>query len=155
MGMTPDHFFDAFVLGNYCDFAAHPNCVRRAFNAAIAASHMADQYFHYWDRHDKREVKEFTDLSAYLQHVVKETNGWFHDIRSIANAYKHLYTVKDPHSSISSGGDIEVLHIEIEDEEVSEIGGEYEEVWYRRKTGKQLEFLPCLKAVVDYWQREV
>lgn len=155
MGMTPDEFFATFVLGNYFDFADEPGCVRRAFNAAIAASHMLDHYFEYCQRHDKGELKEYASRKAYMAHVAKLTNGSFQDIRSIANAYKHLYVGEREYSSISSAGDIEVLPIEGED--ICEIRQDYEddEVWFTRKTGERRKLLPCLKTVVDFWQAEV
>jgi hypothetical protein len=44
MGMTPYSFFEAFVEGNALDCHEDPGDVRRAFNAAVSASHVADQY---------------------------------------------------------------------------------------------------------------
>ena len=153
--MTPDEFLRTFVMENYYDFADHPGCVRPAFNAAIAASHMLDHYVKYDERHDKTKLKQYPGRRAYMAHVTKQTNGAFRDIRSIANAYKHLYVGEGHHSSISSAGDIEELSIERGD--ISEIGYDYEDsgVWFTRKTGQRVELLPCLKAVVDFWEREV
>lgn len=100
-----------------------------------------------------------------MQYVSRRTNGNFKDIRSIANAYKHLYTGADPnkarHSSISSTGAIEVIPIENED--VNEISHEFlkdstevqELVVYTRKTGQQVDFLPVLKSVVMFWEQEL
>lgn len=36
MGMTPEEYYMAFVLGNQEDCNANPACLRRAFNAAVS-----------------------------------------------------------------------------------------------------------------------
>src|SRR3972149_8613751 len=108
MGMTPDQFFEAFVLGNYEDCQQYPGCVRRAFNAAVSASHLADHYWAYYQKYDQSKVKGFKSFDAFLEFLSTNTGGCFRDIRSISNAYKHLYSSIDPkkavHSSISSTG---------------------------------------------------
>jgi len=40
IGMSPDQYYEAFVRGNYNDYINNQSCVRRAFNAAVSASHM-------------------------------------------------------------------------------------------------------------------
>ena len=153
MGMTPDKFFEAFVQGNYYDFEENQGCVRCAFNAAIAAFHMLDHYYNYCQRYDEPKVRKYENRQAYMEHAVKETKGYFQDIKSIANAYKHLYVGEDRYSSISSAGTVEVVRIE--DQEISEIEQEHDEVWFTRKTGERLKLLPCLKKVVHFWEREL
>jgi hypothetical protein len=118
MGMTPPAFFETFVRGNRDDCEANRGCARRAFNAAVAASHLADHYFQFSRMHDPALVAAYTTLGEFVEHLVKETNGAFRDIRSISNAYKHLY--EDPrmavYSSISSTGAIQVIEFDDESE---------------------------------------
>ena len=109
ISMKPYQFYEMFVLGNYSDFKDQPDCIRRAFNAVVSASHMADHYFNYYKDKDIAKVNDCIHIGNYVEYVSKQTNGIFRDIRSIANAYKHLYTKTDPRSSISSAGTIEVI----------------------------------------------
>lgn len=155
--MTPDEYFQAFVIGNYEDFAEQPDCVRRGFNAAIAASHMADHYFKYFRKNDPTRISRFQNLSGYLEYVSEQTSGCFKDIRSIANAYKHLYTWKE--ICISSAGAIEV--VQIKNKDFSDITQTYLEtedkysVVFTRRTGEQFELLPVLGKVIDFWYKEI
>lgn len=154
--MTPDEYFQAFVIGNYEDFLEHPDCVRRGFNAAIAASHMADHYFKYFKKNDPIRISRFQNLSGYVEYVSEQTSGCFKDIRSIANAYKHLYTWKEV--CISSAGAIEV--VQIKNKDFSDVTCHSEAknestVVFTRKTGEQFELLPALENVLDFWHREI
>jgi hypothetical protein len=151
MSMTPDQFLCSFVYGNFDDFRNSPDDIRRGFNAAIAASHMADHYFNYYKKNDPKSVSKFKDIGKYLEYVSKQTNGDFTDIRSVANAYKHLYT--NANAVISSTGAIDTL--EIKDEDVSEVMTNYSKVIYTKRTGEQRELLPVLENVVNFWQKEV
>ncbi len=99
--MTPDQFFEAFVRGNYEDCQQYPGCVRRAFNAAVSASHLADHYFTYWNKHDQSKVRGFKAIGEFVEDLSTNTDGCFRDIRSISNAYKHLYTSIDITVSIN------------------------------------------------------
>jgi uncharacterized protein Usg len=158
VGMTPYEFYVSFVEGNYWDFRDQPDCVRRGFNAAIAASHMADHCYWYFHRHDSAKVSRFPKLNDYLDYLCQQTGGYFKDIRSIAVAFKHLY-VADPNASIALGGAIEAVSLGAGD--VAEAKGEYEEaterftVVYTRKTGEQFELLPVLTKIVDFWSKEI
>ena len=154
--MTPDQYFEAFVQGNYDDYVDNQGCVRRAFNAAISASHMADHCFAYYKRHNPSKISQFRKIGAYVDHVSKNTKGYFKDIRSIANAYKHLYTGTNPmysqHSSISSAGTIELIYLT--GSNIQKVSEGASKVVYTRKSGQQLDFLPALRAVVQYWEQE-
>ncbi len=156
IAMTPDQYFEAFVQGNYDDYVDNQSCVRRAFNVAISASHMADHWFAYYKRHDPSKTSQFAKIGDFVSHISNNTNGFFKDIRSIANAYKHLYTGADPmysqHSSISSAGTIEVIHLS--GGNIQEVNEDVSKVVYTRKSGQQLDFLPALQAVFQYWKQE-
>lgn len=168
MGMTPYQFFESFVEGNYYDFLEHPGCVRRAFNAAVSASHLADHYFTYFEVHDPSQICGFKKIGDFVEHLIEQTNGSFRDIRSISNAYKHLYTSRDPkkavYSSVSSTLAIESIELADKDTEVTKIKAEWfrdpkddasrSKVVFTRKDGKQLEFLPTLDKVIKYWERK-
>lgn len=156
IAMTPDQFFEAFVQGNYDDYFNHQDCIRRAFNAAISASHMADHWFEYYKRHDPSRISQFNCIGDVVNHISSNTNGYFKDIRSIANAYKHLYTGAhqrhSQYSTISSAGTIEVIHITSGN--IQEITKVDSKIVFTRKSGQQESFLCALRAVVQYWERE-
>ena len=167
MGMTPISFFEAFVEGNALDCHNEPGDVRRAFNAAVSASHVADQYFKYCKRHRPDAVSVFQNLGEFVEHLCNETSGAFRDIRSIANAYKHLYTNpvagNNIYSTVDSTGSLSA--VEFADEEVTKIEQDYDSkesdelgrmrVVFRRKDGTKDEFLPVLDRVVDYFSKMI
>ena len=165
--MTPDEFFEAFVRGNHEDCQQHPGCIRRAFNAAVSASHLADHYLAYYQKHDQSKVRSFKTIGDFVEYLSNNTGGCFRDIRSISNAYKHLYTSIDPkksvHSSISSTGTIESIFLVDEDSEVKVLKEEWtaapkgsnfkSKVVFTRKDDKRIEFLPTLDTVLEYWKK--
>ena len=161
MGMTPDAFFEAFVQDNYFDYVENPGSVRRAFNAAVSASHLADHYFEYYKKKDPERLKDFSSLGKFVEFLCTRTDGAFRDVRSIANAYKHLYTNVDPqksvHSTVESTGAVVRLSFEYDYPDLDEIEEDYEAseqasmVVYRRKDGQRLVFLPALERVHSFW----
>lgn len=160
MGMKPDEFFVAFVIGNYEDCKEHAYCVRRAFNAAVSASHLADHYFEYYKRNDPSKISKYKSIGKYIEYITQNTNNNFRDIRSIANAYKHLYTGSNAYSSISSAGTIDA--IQIDDENVTEVSQNPSTknmnnyiVVYITKTNEQHDLLSTLKSVIDFWENEL
>jgi len=167
MGMTPHDYFVAFVRGNYEDFLVDSSSVRRALNAAVSASHLADHYYNYHKRHSPPKVRSFDHLGKFLEYLSLETNECFRDIRSISNAYKHLYTGIDPkqaaNSSISSAGSIESISFSGDGSDISSIEEEYPKIGdenktatrvvFTRKDGKRRYFLPTLKIVYEFWNK--
>ena len=163
MGMTPDEFLTTFVGGNYDDFAEKPECIRRAFNAAVAASHMADHYYEYTKRHEPAKVDKYKKLDDYVQYLFQSAGECFRDIRSIANAYKHLY-IKS-HWSISSAGSIDCVQFKsttssveaLEQDWVSspENAATTSKVIYRRRDGTQGDLLQALTQVRNFWLDEL
>ncbi len=166
MGTRPEEFFESFVLGNFEDFSANPGCVRRAFNAAVSASHLADHFLSFNARHDPHLVNGFRTIGTLTEHISSRTGGAFRDIRSISNAYKHLYTDSDPrtatYSSVTSSGTVDVVfdsdEADIEGVETHFFDGGDEgdkgRVIYTRKDGTQGDLLSALSAVIAYWQEE-
>lgn len=159
--MTPECFFEAFTIGNYNEFIDDPSSIMKVFNSAVAASHLADCYYNYNKFYNPTLIQDYQDLTEYIKYINEKTNNYFKDIRSISNAYKHLYTGlrKDyaRHSSISSAGTIE--SIVLEDEEIEQLVEEsiYENkpeitVIYTRKTGEQIYFLNAIKIVIEFWE---
>jgi len=55
MGMTPVQLFESFFEGNLLDCHDVPGDIRRVFNATVAVSHFADQYFKY-NKRDKSNL---------------------------------------------------------------------------------------------------
>jgi hypothetical protein len=159
--MTPDDFFEAFTIGNYNEFIDEQSSVMKAFNTAVAASHLADCFFNYHKVHNPSLIQNFQKIPDFINFINEKSNNYFKDIRSISNAYKHLYTgLREDyarHSSISSAGTIE--SIAFEDEEINElveesIDGNNPEmtVIYTRKTGEQIQFLKAIECVIDFWK---
>lgn len=160
MGMTPDQFYVAFVDPNRDDCVEDPGSIRRAFNAAVSASHFIDQYYEFHKRHNPQLVSEYKNLGSFVEFISKETDNAFRDIRSISNAYKHLYTdtssKSDIYSSVSSSGSIDTIEFQndaylqaIEEDYPNDQKIEFRVV-YTRKDGSRFEFLPSLEKVVDY-----
>jgi len=155
MEMTPEQFFYDFVKGNQQDSIDNPGSLRCAFNAAVAASHMADHYFHYHDRRSSGQT--YGSLPGLRDHIDNATNGAFSYIRSIADAYKHLYLTRYS-SDISSAGAVYSIAIPNKNGPVQDLVGHEDDedgnsvVWFKTKDDNLTEFQPTLKAVVDFWQ---
>ena len=162
MGMTPSQYFESFVQGNLDDCHDNPGCVRRAFNAAVAASHLADHYFAYNQRHNPAVVAAYRTIGPFVAYLESQTGGGLRDLRSISNAYKHLYTDTDPRkaaqSNVSSSGSIESVVL-ADGQDISEILEDYSasesEVVFRRKDGSTSAFLPVLDRFVDFWRESI
>ena len=164
--MTPDEYLTSFVEGNLADCREEPGDLRRAFNAAVSASHLADTYYNYNLRHHPHRVESFSSLGTFVQRLADETNGGFRDLRCIANVYKHLYVgpAHLAYATILSGGALETVHSEDPDGAVAKVDAGYEPdregvigrlyVRYKRKDGTTGEFLPVLVSFVEYWYRE-
>jgi hypothetical protein len=161
--MTPDQYFSTFVEGNHCDCLAEPGCVRRAFNAAVSATHMADHYFAYTSRHQPDKMAAYAKLEAFIEYVEDQTHGCFRDIKSIANAYKHLYERQGRAKwSIASAGSIESITFDVP-EAISSIRQDFTsrskdsdlQVVFRRRDRTGGVFLPTLERVIDFWLEEL
>ncbi|NPU86405.1 MAG: hypothetical protein HPY65_18155 [Syntrophaceae bacterium] len=166
MGMTPTQFFEAFVVGNADDCRMNPGCVRRAFNASVAAFHLADHYQEYYRLNKPELVSQYKSKGDYVEYVCLQTNGAFRDIQSIANAYKHLYTDTDPkkarYTTVSSPAAIESIEINERGLDITAISHEYTTetnfrsfVSFTRTDGSKSEFLPILDVVVRFWYYEL
>jgi hypothetical protein len=162
--MTPQLYYEAFTVGNYEEFKANPGNIRCAFNAAISASHLADHYFVYYRKNEPQRVKTYNSIGDYVEYISARTKGYFRDIRSIANAYKHLYTGNNKryadYSSVSSAGTVETVHFsDKEIKEISEIpkttNAAESTVVYTKKSSEQIEFMVALECVIKYWDREI
>jgi len=163
--MTPEDFFATFVIDNQFEFHENPGSLRCAFNAAIAASHCADHYFHFHKKYNRHLVAEYPDKSIkpFLDHLSAETNGAFGDVRSIANVYKHLYRRIGkkfaPEVAITSCGAIYGIELH-RDAFLTGIREDFEDrdssaeakriVVFARKNGSEEVLLPALDAVVAY-----
>lgn len=164
ISMTPEEYFEAFTLGNYNDFIGDSSSVMRAFNSAVSASHLADCYYNYYKKNQSSLVKKYKNLAGFINSISQKTNYYFQDIRSIANAYKHLYTGTTKeyarYSTISSAGTIE--SVAFEDEEINQV---FEEpidkstsvfmVVYTRKTGEQIQFKQAIETVIKFWETTI
>jgi len=159
--MTPEEYFEAFTLGNYNDFIDDPSNVMRAFNSAVAASHLADCYYNFYKKNQPSLIKKYKSLADFINYISQNTNNYFQDIRSISNAYKHLYTGTTKeyarYSTISSAGTIE--SVAFEDEEINQVSEEAIDnnvsefmVVYTRKTGEQIQFKKAIEIIIKFWE---
>src|SRR5690606_21700835 len=109
-------------------------------------------------RHNPGFAAVYRTIGPFIAYLDSQTNGGFRDLRSISNAYKHLYTDTDQRkaarSNVSSSGSIESVVLAI-DQEVSEISEDYltdkSVIIFRRKDGNTSEFLPVLAQFVEFW----
>jgi hypothetical protein len=154
MVMTPDDFFEDFVQGNYEDYLLNQGSIRHAFNAAVPASHLADHYLKYYRKNDPSKVSSFEGekIGDFVEYLSKKTKGCFRDIRSISNAYKHLYT--SDISSVGSPGAIESISFHDKALNVKNLSTEFanSKVVYTRKDGRKIDFLPTLETVIKVWE---
>lgn len=158
MGMTPDDFFEEFVQGNYEDYQLNPGSIRHAFNAAVSAAHLADHYLEYYRKNDPSKVSSFEGgkNGAFVEYLSKNTKDCYRDIRSISNAYKHLYTANM--WTVGSPGAIESISFLDKKLNVKNLSSELTEdlnaskVVYTRKDGQQIDFLPTLETVINFWK---
>lgn len=162
--MKPAEYFE-ILYGNTQDCHEDPGSVRRAFNAAVSASHLADHIYQYSSRHGGKLGLRYPNFANYIDHLGADTSGAFTEVRSIANAYKHLYTTGGAvDSSVSSAGAI--VSVELTDPgqavtrvaEAYEIGASNEAktfVTFTRRNGSTSAFLPVLDAVVEYFCDEI
>lgn len=162
--MTPQMYFDAFAVGNYEDYISNPGDIRCAFNAAITASHLADHYYSFYKRNDPHKVDAYNSIGAYVEFISTKTSGYFRDIRSIANAFKHLYLGgNDPlteYSSISSTGAVETVYLsrsnlERVSESFSNNNAGNKTVIYTKKSKEEIEFIVALEMVMGFWKEEL
>jgi len=62
MGITPVQLLESFFEGNLLDCHDVPGDIRRVFNATVAVSHFADQYFKYNKRHKSNLVSSYDTI---------------------------------------------------------------------------------------------
>lgn len=161
MKTTPEYFFNNFVMGNYCDFKKNPAEVRLGFNAVVSASHIADHYFYFNKKHNPNKVKAYRNIGSFVGFVSHNTQLLFKDIRSIANAYKHLYTLDNPrtaiYSTIASPGTIETITFKNISPWIKEIREDLAEdlsttrVVYTRTDGQQIILIETLEIIISFW----
>jgi hypothetical protein len=152
----------SFVEGNLADCQEDPGSVRRAFDAAISASHLADHWLTFNQRHNPGAVAAFKDIGPFVEHLSRSTSGAFRDTRSVANAYKHLYTdsssMHGAHSTIDSSGAIAGVE-QLGGSEIVKVEEHYEDasskVVFTRRDGTTVDFLPALEQVVGYWRTTI
>jgi len=80
MGMTPVQLFESFFEGNLLDCHYAPGDIRRDFNAAVAVSHFADQYFKYNKRHKSNLVPSYDTIGFFIDYLESQTNSAFRDM---------------------------------------------------------------------------
>ncbi len=129
--------------------------MRHGFNAAVAAFQMVDLYFNFHKRHDPEKIAAYSNKGVYLEHLYR-TCKKFKDIRSIANAYKHLY-VRGRNVTVASTGAIEQVDFISKDirEMYSDYRGDDDFVVYEKRTGERIRLLESLKDTISMWKKEL
>lgn len=159
MIMKPHDFFEIFVQGDYNEYLSNIGSIRHAFNAANSTSHMADQYLAYYKKYDPYKVVSFNKIGDFVEYLSKKTNDCFRDLRSISNAYKHLYP-SEIVWTVTSPGALESIFFLKSNLKIKGITEEYIEetrnidskVVYTLKNGQKKDFLPTLETVYKFWE---
>jgi hypothetical protein len=150
-GMTPYDFFDGFVLKNYQDWVDEPYSVRKAFNAAVSAFHLADHYFRYHRRSNAEFSKRYKHIGQFQAALTSQTPS-FKVIQDMANAYKHLYTRAS--CSVASGGSIESLtygNQTIETDWQEDNGKWTGNIVIRRRDKSVAGFAGAIQEIIEMW----
>lgn len=150
-GMKPWEFYETFVVGNHTDWQNEPYSVRLAFNLAVAAFHLADHYFRYFEKQNpdfvRRHGKDDDGLRSVQAALIKK-QPYFKVIRDMANAYKHLYTRAS--CSIASGGAIEYVEFDGNKIAPDSDDGNYKIVIHHRD-GRITKFSEAIEGVMRMW----
>jgi hypothetical protein len=153
--LKPSEFYEAFVVGNYEDWKEQPNSIRRAFNVAVSAFHLADHYWEYFQRRSADFSRRYSCIRE-LQDALVRREPFFKVIHDVAIAYKHLYP-RAKNCSILSGGAI-VESVQYEDNEITEIKIDYSElsekddVIIHHKDGTSTKFSEAIENVKKLWE---
>jgi len=67
--MAPEDFYEAFMIGNYNEFNCDSSSVMKAFNSAVAASHLADCYCNYHKVNNPELIQEYPNLSDFIEFI--------------------------------------------------------------------------------------
>jgi hypothetical protein len=148
MRTTPHSFYKHFVLPNFRDYVQRPDDIRLGFNAAVPAFQLADIMWSFYEREDPAVINAWPSPKAFLSHLTHR-EPYFRTVRSVANAYKHLYfePKKASFYEITSPGDVFV----VETKDIELLSESYDEralVIVNRKDGTQVVLKTALEAVV-------
>jgi hypothetical protein len=111
--MTPDEFFDGFVLEDYDEWNEEQSSIRKSFHVAVSASHLSDHYCRYHQRKSVAFQRRFGKYWLKDEGVIafkcalSKRQPLFKPIHHMATAYKHLYTRTS--CDVSSSGAIESI----------------------------------------------
>lgn len=155
--MTPGDFFYGFLYEEYQDWdrdsSQQCQSLRKAFSLSIMLGHMADHFYKY---HEKRNT-EFRSMfpsfeSSFLPEAYNRCPN-LKIIRSMSNAFKHLYTYNS--QAVSSGGSVEIITSHDKSEVFSENWEDERIPTLRvsiqtRKNGK-VWFDEAAKEVFEFW----
>lgn len=152
--MTPDEFFEGFVLEDHGDWKNEPHSIRKAFHSAVSAFHLADHYFRYYKRRNQNFSTKYSTLDSY-QNALKHRTPSFKVIRDMATAYKHLYP--EGNCSILSGGSIEwitygnqkIVQAFLDSDGHEHIDG----IVIRRKDSSVVDFTAAIEDVIEMWRK--
>lgn len=148
--MIPHDYFINFVEENFDEWQKEPASIRKAFNVAVPAFHLADNYFL---RHNKEFAKRYREIEQFRAALSRRTR-YFRTIQGMATAYKHLYT----HVSceVMSGGAIAAVTFGKET-----INSRFEEInnepvsWIeiQCRDGSVVKFDTAIEEVVGMWRK--
>jgi hypothetical protein len=157
--MTPDVFYEGFVLMDYEDWKRDHTSIRLAFHVAVSAFHLADHYCRYHQRTNtafrQRFGKEWLKddgLDKFVEALINRHPS-FKPIHDMATAYKHLYTRS--RCSVLSGGAIfkmlrsESVEVNQEDQNGAVV------IMIRHKDGSNTIFKTAISRVIEMWKERM
>ena len=104
----PQEFWRDHVEPNCRDYAATPESIRLAMNAAVSLFHMADWVWKTYHKTDPGKVANTNSAPAYCDHLQDVECDDFELIRDVANAHKHLkLNAPDKRTLASAGATVE------------------------------------------------
>lgn len=158
VGMTPYEFYDVFLSENYEDWKNEPDSIRKAFNVAVSAFHLADHYCLFHQRKSAaflQRYKEKNDVGLNeFRSDLELCQPLFKVIRDMANAYKHLYT-RGTTCSIDSTGAIECVEYNgesIEQDWSDASADSVAEIVIRHDDGSVTNFHTAIEGVMEMWR---
>lgn len=154
-GLKPCEFYETFLVGNYGDWESEPYSVRRAFILAVAAFHLADHYFWYFEKENpdvvRRHGKGEDGLKSFKAGLIKR-EPYFKVIQDMANAYKQLYT-RASCSILSGRGEFEFL--EYDGDKIEPDSDTGDQIIIHHKDGRTTKFSEAIKGVMRMWDEIV
>jgi hypothetical protein len=153
--MDPYQYFFNFVEQNYEEWKIDQGSLSKAFNVAVPAFHLTDNYFLYFRRHDRVFAKRYGEKDlGKIQAALARRSKYFRTIQGMATAYKHLFT--NVKCDVPSGGAVYSVTINGETIEPNfeDQGGKYVSwIEIKRRNGSTVKFETAINDVIEMWRK--